>query len=123
MPASSVTSTKRGCGSRREIVAIEPVFERLVDRLARSEQLALHQVDVEVAVIVVVEERRTGAGDLGHIELAGHTVEVYEVEAAFGGHVAERRPSVDCRAVVGRRRCGLLGTAQGHQQSDSEKGR
>ncbi len=51
--------------------------------------MPLHQVDVEVPVVVVVEERRPRAHDLQQPELPGHAVEVDEVETGLGGGVHE----------------------------------
>ena len=46
------------------------------DLPARLERSALHEEDVEVAVRVVVEERRAGAHLLGHVVLAGRAADV-----------------------------------------------
>src|SRR5262249_22935300 len=51
----------------------------------------LQQVQVEAAVVVEVEERRPGAHDLRHEELAGGPGLVDEVQAPFLGHVMEPR--------------------------------
>jgi hypothetical protein len=53
--------------------------------------------EVEIAVVVVIEKSSSGAHVLGHIEAAGHAVEVNEVEPDGGGDVDEeifgRRPT------------------------------
>ena len=60
-----------------QIVAVEPTVERqrsfrrehrLAEGLARAQHLPLHEVDVEVAVVVVVEQPDTRRDDLGLIE-------------------------------------------------------
>src|SRR5262245_31118963 len=63
-----------------QIVSVQPIAkrrltlwgwkERLSERLARSQHLALDEVDVQIAVVVVVEESHAGPEDLGHIQLA-----------------------------------------------------
>ena len=50
---------------------------------------ALHQVDVEVAVVVVVEQGDAGRHDLRVVPLARHAVEVDEVEAGLFGALDE----------------------------------
>ena len=62
------------------------------ERVAVSEQLALHEVHVEVAVVVVVEESRARSRHLRLVELAGHAVEVDEVEPGLGGPIDEPLP-------------------------------
>ena len=67
-----------------EVVPIEPIrqraFRRSEQRRPGPEQSALHEIDVEVAVVVVIEQRDAGPHDLGLIELPGHAVEVDEVD-------------------------------------------
>jgi len=60
--------------------------------LARPEHRALNQVQVEVAVVVVIQQRASLSGHLHEIEFAGHAVEVHEVEARLPGGVLERPP-------------------------------
>ncbi len=81
-----------------QIVAIEPAFERqgtsrrherLTERLSGSEHLTLHEEHVEVAVVVVVEQADARRHDLGVVELAGHAVEVHEVQAGIGCPIRE----------------------------------
>ena len=67
-----------------EIVAIQPVAERSGRRRnqgrAVAEHFALHEIDIEIAVVVVIEQRDARRHDFRLIELAGHAVEVHEVE-------------------------------------------
>ena len=95
-----------------EVVPIEPVrvgagagLRAAATRVSgRLEAPRLHEVDVEVAVVVVVDEGRARAGDLGEVVGAGASAVVYEVEARLRRHVHEpagrgplgppRRPSV-----------------------------
>jgi hypothetical protein len=49
----------------------------------------LRQVDVEVAVVVVVEEGGARADDLGVVQLAGHPAEMRERQARLFGAVDE----------------------------------
>ena len=44
--------------------------ERLTERLARPEHLPLHEVDIEVAVAVVVQQPDAGWDHFGEVELA-----------------------------------------------------
>ena len=81
-------------GPRLEIVAIQPVARRLPrgrrqEWIAVPEPSALHQVDVEVAVVVVVEQAHPGAHHLGLVEPAAHPVDVDEVEPRLRGAVDE----------------------------------
>ena len=100
MPLASVTSVNRSvrvpsASTARSLRNSRP-FERplrreqRVGQRLRAEHLPLHQVDVEVAVVVVVEQRDAGRHDLRVVELAGHAVEVDEVETGRGV-----RPSVN----------------------------
>ena len=54
-----------------------------------AEEAALDQVEVEVAVVVVVEERRAGADDLRVVEVPAHAVPVPEVETGAPCGVGE----------------------------------
>ena len=81
-----------------EIVAEEAVAGRLV--LGRRERWwlvagveggALQEVDVEVAVVVVVEERDAGSGDFRQVVFAGGSGDVLKAEAGcFGGFAEDR---------------------------------
>ena len=64
---------------------------RRAERLL-PQHLILDDEDVEVAVVVVVEQSNAGRHDLRVIELAGHAVEVGEVEASL--FRAIREPAV-----------------------------
>ena len=73
----------RAIGVHHEVVPIESIRQR---PLRRSEQRrpwpeppALNEVDVEVAVVVVIEHRDAGPHDFGLIEPAGHAVEMGEL--------------------------------------------
>ena len=83
-----------------QIVAVETIGERqrhvrggrhqrIVQRLAFSQHLALNEVGVEVAVVVHVEQRGPRRHDLAEVERAGHAVEVDEVDARLPGPVGE----------------------------------
>ena len=82
MPLASVTSVKCSVrdpvGADREIVAKQPSLERqrslrlrlrLRQRRVCAEHPALHDEDVEVAVVVVIEQRDARRHDLGVVEL------------------------------------------------------
>ena len=97
-------------------VAEEPVAGRVVRRrrtqggrrVAVAQHVALHEVGVQVAVTVRVEEGASRSERLAEVELAGHPVEVHEVE-----------PDVDVDALEhGRvvRRGRRLTTAAGEDQ-------
>ena len=73
-----------------QIVAVETILEgeallrRRVgvgDRLAGAQHLTLDQIEVEIAVVVVVQETNAGSADFNDIELAGDPREVEEVDA------------------------------------------
>ena len=57
--------------------------------MARFERAALHQEDIQVSVVVVVEQRDARSTDLGLIEPAGHAVDVHEGETGRFGTVDE----------------------------------
>ena len=59
--------------------------------LARLELAPLHQINVQVAVVVVVEQRHARAHDLRHEVFARGAIEVVEVEADFCRHITEDR--------------------------------
>ena len=77
MPARSVTSVNRSVAA-----PAAPDGEIVAEQPARS--LALRQERVEVAVAVVVEERRAGAHDLVHVVLALGPVDVRERDGGRG---------------------------------------
>ena len=56
---------------------------------ASNEGPALDEEHIEVAVVVVVEQRRAGTDHLEHVSLPGHTIVVDETEAGFAGCVTE----------------------------------
>ena len=102
MPLAAVTSVKRRSPAL-ELVAVEPGAQRqrllgredrVLDLAVGPEHRALHQEDVEIAVVVVVEERAAGAHHLGVVEPAGHAVEVMKRDADLVGDVGERRTAV-----------------------------
>ena len=93
-------------GLQEEIVAVQAPRGRqrslrreqgLIGRLVRSEHLSLDEVDVEVAVVVVVEQPGPRRHDLGNVERARRAVEVDEVEAARNRGVDE---PVGCGAAT-----------------------
>ncbi len=119
MPLAAVTSVK--CSVRvpsardNQIVAIQPVVG-----LPPVEPAALHQVDVEIAVVVVVEERHTRAENLRHVELTRHAIDVDEVDTGLGGAI-DKPLCLRCRRV---RLGGVLfrmATAS-HEHEDGESG-
>ena len=77
----------RAVGLASQIVAIQPIGERArrrgQQRRAGAEHPTLHQIDVEIAVVVVVEERDAWRHDFRLVELAAHAVEVDEVDRRF----------------------------------------
>ena len=97
IPLCSVTSvncSRAPSSTDLQIVSVQPIRERQPggrreQGLARSERLALNQIDIQVAVVVVVEHRDARPYSLGLIELAGHPVEVDEPEAGRLGPVGE----------------------------------
>ena len=83
MPLASVTSVEpqraRPVGANRRSFrysrplsgdASRRLRARLAERLSSAEHLSLHEEDVEIAVVVVVEQRDARRHDLGMIELA-----------------------------------------------------
>ena len=100
MPLCSVTSTKRSVrvpsAADGQVVAKQAVAKRvargkdgILQRLARPEHLPLDDIDVEIAIVVVVEQADAGGHDLGVIDLPGHAVEVDEVEPGLPGALDE----------------------------------
>ena len=70
---------------RRENIPVEAVFRCL----ARPERAALHEIGVEVTVVVVVEEGAAASHDLGQVELAGGAAPVHEVKPGLGRDLAK----------------------------------
>ncbi len=115
MPLAAVTSVKRSLPPEPapapavdQLVAVEPAAQRqrllgrqqrVLDLAVGPEHRALDQIDVEVAVAVVVEQGSAGAHHLGVVEASGHAVEVMERDADLGGDVGERRLPVLARRV------------------------
>ena len=99
-------------GLDAQIVPVEPIRQRRAAARGgrrRAERLTLHQIHVQVAVLVVVEERDAGRQHLGHVELTRHAVDVDEVEAGFPGAIHEpvrsgRRRRVFMWRAAGARR-------------------
>ena len=56
---------------------------------AALDRSALHQIEIEVAVAVVVEQTDSGAHDLGEVEATRRTVPVLEVDADLARHFVE----------------------------------
>jgi hypothetical protein len=83
----------------------------------------LYDENVDVAVVVVVEERASGAADLDEIELAGHPVEVNVVDAQFPGPVDKQLSGRQRRGVprIGRRAVSGLLAAHARQQRDEQQ--
>ena len=115
-------------GADLEVVAVEAVGQRpprrrrkqrIVQRPAGPEHLPLKQVDVEVAVVVEVEQGPARAEDLVEVVLAGHAVEMDEVDA-------RRRPVREPRLtgrgpgrggrIDGSARCGSRGLPAGRRE-------
>ena len=79
-----------------EIVAKQAIFQRTLrreqsigDRPVGAKHLSLGHVYVEIAVVVVIDQRDAGRHDLGVVELARHAVEVHEVESRRLGPLAK----------------------------------
>ena len=77
---------------------LEQAIARFPAGRGREEQLAvaiepraLHQIDVQVTVVIVIEQCHAGAHDLGHVVTAGRAVEVMKVETSLSGDVTENR--------------------------------
>ena len=92
----------RAVGVHGEVVSKEPAARTSGFGLRGSgsdvqERTALHQEDIEIAVVVVVDHGRARRDDLGVIELALHAVHVPELQSAFFGAIDEpvrRSPAV-----------------------------
>ena len=68
-----------------EVVAIQAAasLPSPVQRSARLEAAALHEPDIKIPIVVVVEQRGAGPADFGLIEPAVHAVHVHEVETGL----------------------------------------
>src|SRR5205085_4900580 len=94
--------------SNGEIVSIQPAakWQRmrwdggLLDVCA-AEHLSLREVDIEIAVVVVIEEGDAAPDHLGEVKLPGHAVEIREVET--GRLRPIDKPIVGGRVTNGRR--------------------
>jgi hypothetical protein len=89
------------------LVAEEPVLQRPLrlerrvgERLPGTEHLPLHDVDVEVAVVVDIDQADAGSHDLRVVELPRHAVEVGERQARVRRRLDE--PWRAATAGVGR---------------------
>ena len=109
VPVQAVARPGRGPCRRAE--------QGVLQRLSGAEHLALHQVDVEVSVVVEVEQRPARPHDLGRIVLAGHTVEVHEVEPRSRRAVREPR----IRMAGLRQRAGRGESNAQRSQQDTER--
>ena len=139
----SETQRSRTIGSDREVVAVQAILQRslrweprILDRFSLAQHLALHQVQVEIAVVVVVEQPDTGRHDLRVVVLPGHPVEVDEIDpgrrrpldepvlvAWLLGCLRRRRGRSAARRQTEARRYGQ-NESRGHQrESVQEKGR
>ena len=89
------------------------------------QEIALDQVEVEIAVVVVVEERRAGADHLRIVEAPAHAVPVPEVEAGAPGGVGEPDFALSRPRGAGQgRRCdrnGDAGSARCHRSPPRRK--
>jgi hypothetical protein len=54
------------------------------------ERASLHQIDVQITVVVVIEKSNTGAHNLRHVMLARSTIKVMEPESRFIRYVAKQ---------------------------------
>src|ERR1700730_3674130 len=61
--------------------------------LSRIERRALQQIDVQIAIVVVIEERNARPHDFWHQEVTGCAGEMAELEADFLSHFAKQRNS------------------------------
>ena len=50
----------------------------------------MHQVDVEISVVVVVEQRDAAADHLAEVELTRHSVDVLKIKTGRDGRVDKR---------------------------------
>src|SRR3989442_952858 len=89
----------RAVRKNAQVVAVQPSPERQAGGpgryqgirrgLATGEHVPLNDVDIEIAVVVVIEQRDARWKDLGIVELAGAAVEMHEVKARGGCLIAE----------------------------------
>jgi len=84
------------------LVAVERVGRRLAPG-RRVQVGAVEDVQVQMPVPVVVEERRARAHRLGHVPATGGAVDVPEVDTRFHGHLHEPRRA--CSARRAGRQC------------------
>ena len=77
------------------------------------EHRTLNEIHVHVTVAVVVEERHSRAHHLGEVQVAGHTVEVNEVESQICGPVDEE--------ILGSSRSDQRQSATQHQKEHTMK--
>src|SRR5262245_66669016 len=85
-----------------------------------SNRRALNEVDVEITVVVVVEERNAWSEDLRVVERSGRAVHVHEVEAGLTGDLDEPIGSLRL-AIGGRARPRRWRAAATGQQHTDEK--
>ena len=71
---------------------------------SRSSRCALDQIDVESAVIIVIEQGHARTHDLGHVVAAGGEIEVAEVESGLRLRHPERSPAHRMRRGPGHNR-------------------
>src|SRR4029453_8358454 len=79
-----------------------PVFwweECLSESLSCTEHSTLREKDIKIAVIVVIEQRHSGAHVLGVVKTTGHSVEVHEIQPRLSSRIDE---PVDRRTWRGR---------------------
>ena len=55
---------------------------------------ALHQIDIEIAIVVIIEQSHSRTHNLGHVVAACGKVEMAEIEPDLGRHVPEGRRRV-----------------------------
>ena len=83
-------------GRRVQVVAKETMRQRSArrqrgvgERLAGAQHVALRQVEIEIAILVVVQQGAARSHHLEVVALPGHAVEVMEVEPGRGGRLDE----------------------------------
>jgi hypothetical protein len=54
----------------------------------------LHEIDIEIAIVVIIEQSHARTHNLGHVVAACGKVEMLEIEPDLGRHVPERRRRV-----------------------------
>ena len=110
----------RAVGVRDGIVSEQSVASPL-GRPVGSQQVPLRDVDVEVAVVVVVEEADARRHDLRVVEAARHAVDVREVEAGRLGDV--RKPLRSRGRYRALRRCRATGEPKQKSQNPERPNR